>query len=208
MGLPASRQPTSGLATASTSNWQRQATHRPGLRCPAIVVQPRGQYDHHCKRVGQSPPSSPGVSLCPDAGGNLCPPRTRSRSIGALSRREAASCPGVRPVSSTSGTARPRCSIRPASCGRGQRPRRSRQVAASRGGPVGSGQSAAVRHQQQHEASPQHPAQWNVVHAVGSYGDCRHRHGRSARSPGRPDRRGGEAKRPLLRHRVAGTGVL
>ena len=38
---------------ASTSNWQRQATHRPGLRCPAIVVQPRGQYDHHCKRVGQ-----------------------------------------------------------------------------------------------------------------------------------------------------------
>jgi hypothetical protein len=35
-------------------------------------------------------------------------PRTRLRSIGALSRREAASCPRVRPVSSTSGTARPR----------------------------------------------------------------------------------------------------
>ena len=128
--------------------------------------------------------------------------RTRRRSIGALSRREAASCPRVRPVSSTSGTARPRCSIRPASCGRAQRPRRPRQVAASRGGPAGSGQSAAVRHQQQHEASPQHPAQWNVVHAVGSYGDCRHRHGRSARSPGRPDRRE-EAKRSLLRHRPA-----
>jgi hypothetical protein len=33
-------------------SWQRQATHRPRLRCPAIVVQPCGQYDHHCKRVG------------------------------------------------------------------------------------------------------------------------------------------------------------
>ena len=53
MGLPASRQPTSGLASASTGNWQRQAAHRPGLRCPAIVVQPRGQYDHHSKRAGQ-----------------------------------------------------------------------------------------------------------------------------------------------------------
>lgn len=133
----------------------------------------------------------------------VCSAETRRRSIGALSRREAANCPRVRPVSSTSGTARPRCSIRPASCGRAQRPRRPRQVAASRGGPVGSGQSAAVRHQQQHEASPQHPAQWNVVHVAGSYGDCRHRHGRSARSPGRPDRRRGEAKRSLLRHRPA-----
>ena len=53
MGLPASRQPTSGLVPASTSNWQRQAAHRPSLRCPAIVVQPGGRSDHHCKRVGQ-----------------------------------------------------------------------------------------------------------------------------------------------------------
>jgi len=189
-----------------------QAVRGHPSRVPAVPIH---RVLGHCwlavlprRRVASSSPSSRAYH-CARMRVEICVlPRTRRRSIGALSRREAASCPRVRPVSSTSGTARPRCSIMPASCGRAQRSRRPHQVAASRGGPVGSGQSAAVRHQQQHEASPQHPAQWNVVHVVGSYGDCRHRHGRSARSPGSPDRRGGEAKRSLLRHRVAGTGVL
>ena len=102
------------------------------LRHCWLAVLPRGEWRHH-RRL-------PRAYHCARMRVQICVlPRTRRGSIGALSRREAASCPRVRPVSSTSGTARPRCSIRPASCGRAQRPRRPRQVAVSRGGPVGSG---------------------------------------------------------------------
>lgn len=53
LAVPVLAVGAAAVTPASTSNWQRQATHRPSLRCPAIIVQPRGRYDHHCKRAGQ-----------------------------------------------------------------------------------------------------------------------------------------------------------
>jgi hypothetical protein len=88
---------------------------------------------------------------------------------------------------------RPRCSSSACILRSSQRPRRPRLIlpcAAARYAPgkARRSPSAAAR------GLLQRPAQWNLVHAVGSSGDRRHRRSRSARSPGSPDRRGGEDK--------------